>query len=150
VVRAGALDGLADSRDERALPHLLAFTRRGQPPRARRAAVLSVPKIAWDRKTRETVEGLLDDTDPLLRADVARSLADLGDSKARAALRERLDRDDDARVRRRLHEALRDLAEPRKAEDALREEVDRLGAEHTDMKQRLAKLERLQSARRRS
>ncbi len=141
VVRAGALDGLAALRDERAVPHLTDRTRYGHPPRARRAAVLSLPKVAADRKARETLEHLLEDGDPLLRLDVARALADLGDSKSRGALRERLDADLDPRVRRRIRETLRDLAEPKRATDALRDEIDRLQTEHAELRSRLSKLE---------
>jgi aminopeptidase N len=141
VIRAGAIDGLAALRDERALPHLSARVRYGQPQRARRAAILSLPKLATDRRTRETIELLLEDPDPILRIDVVRALGEMGDPKARPALRERLEVDLDARVRRRIREILRDLSEPRRAADALREELDKLQGEHADLKTRLAKLE---------
>jgi aminopeptidase N len=141
VVRAGAIDGLAALRDERALPHLTARTRYGHPARARRAAVMSLPKIATDRRTRESLEQLLDDSDPLLRIDVVRALGELGDGKARPALRDRLEVDLDARVRRRIREVVRDIGEPRRAADSLREEFDKLQGEHQELKVRLAKLE---------
>ncbi|MFI5302914.1 MAG: M1 family aminopeptidase, partial [Polyangiales bacterium] len=104
VVRAGAIDGLAALRDDRALPHLGARTRYGHPPRARRAAIMALPKLASDRKTREALEQLLDDGDPLLRIDAVRALGELGDAKARPALRDHLETDLDARVRRRIRE----------------------------------------------
>ena len=126
VVRAGAIDGLAALRDDRALPHLGARTRYGHPPRARRAAIMALPKLASDRKTRETLEQLLDDGDPLLRIDAVRALGELGDGKARPALRDHLETDLDARVRRRIREVIRDIGEPRRAADALREELDKL------------------------
>jgi aminopeptidase N len=141
VVRAGAIDGLAALRDDRALPHLTARVRYGHPERARRAAIMALPKIASDRKTREALELLLDDGDPLLRIDVVRALGDLGDAKARPALRERLETDLDARVRRRIREVMRDLVEPRRAADQLREELDKLQAEHQELRARLSKLE---------
>jgi aminopeptidase N len=143
VVRAGAIEGLAALRDERAVPHLSARTRYGHPARARRAATLAIPKLASDRKARETLEHLLEDVDPLLRIDAVRALSELGDGKARPALRERLDVDLDARVRRRIRETLRDLAEPRRAADAIREDLEKLQADHADLKTRLAKLEAL-------
>ncbi len=146
VVRAGAIDGLAALRDERAVPHLTARTRYGHPARARRAAILALPKLAGDRRTREVLEALLDDADPIVRIDVVRALGDLGDGKARPALRDRLEVDLDARVRRRVREVLRDLGEPRRAADGLREDLDRLQGEHQELKARLAKLEaRLQT-----
>jgi aminopeptidase N len=141
VVRAGAIDGLAALRDDRALPHLSARTRYGHPPRARRAATMALPKLASDRKTREAIELLLDDADPLLRLDAVRALGELGDGKARPALRDRLETDLDARVRRRIREVVRDLGEPKRAADALREELEKLQGEHQDLRSRLTKLE---------
>ncbi|HEY6459278.1 MAG TPA: HEAT repeat domain-containing protein, partial [Polyangiaceae bacterium] len=141
VVRAGAIDGLAALRDDRAVPHLSARVRYGHPPRARRAAVMALPKVAGDRKTREAIEQILDDSNPLVRIDAVRALGELGDAKARSALRERLDTDLDARVRRRIREVVRDLAEPKRAADSMREELERLQGEHQDLKGRLAKLE---------
>ncbi len=141
VVRAGAISGLAALRDDRATPHLSARVRYGHPPRARRAAVLALPKLSTDRKTRETIEELLDDGDPLFRIDVVRALGDLGDPKARPALRERLETDLDARVRRRIHEVIRDLAEPKRGGEQVRDELDKLQTEHAELKSRLVKLE---------
>jgi len=141
VVRAGAIDGLAALRDDRAVPHLAARVRYGHPQRARRAAILSLPKLASDRKTRENLEQLLDDPDPLLRIDVVRALGDLGDVKARPALHERLEVDLDARVRRRIREVIRDLAEPRRGAEQLRDEIEKLRADHAELKARLAKVE---------
>jgi aminopeptidase N len=144
VVRAGAIDGLAALRDDRAVPHLSARVRYGHPPRARRAAVMALPKLASDRKTREAIEQLLEDGDPLLRIDAVRALGELGDAKARGALRDRLDTDLDARVRRRIREVVRDLGEPRRASEALRDDLEKLQAEHQELKARLARLEALE------
>jgi aminopeptidase N len=141
VVRAGAIDGLAALRDERALPYLSARTRYGHPTRARRAAISALPKLASDRKTRESLEALLDDSDPVLRIDVVRALGEIGDGKARPALRDRLEIDLDARVRRRIREVVRDIGEPKRMAEGLREELDRLQGEHLELKARLAKLE---------
>ncbi|MDP9002844.1 MAG: HEAT repeat domain-containing protein, partial [Myxococcota bacterium] len=143
VVSVGAIDGLAALRDDRAVPHLSAVVRYGHPTRVRRAAALALPKLASDRKARETLEQLLDDPDPLLRIDVVRALGELGDVKARPALRNRLDTDTDARVRRRIREAIRDLAEPRRAIEPLREELEKLQGEHGELRARLSKIEAL-------
>ncbi|HXN34475.1 MAG TPA: M1 family aminopeptidase, partial [Polyangiaceae bacterium] len=77
VVRAGAIDGLASLRDDRAVPHVSAGIRYGHPARVRRAAAIALPKLGSDRKTRETIEQLLDDADPLLRIDAVRALGDM-------------------------------------------------------------------------
>ncbi|MCL2449914.1 MAG: HEAT repeat domain-containing protein [Polyangiaceae bacterium] len=141
VIRAGAIDGLGALRDDRAVSHLGARVRYGYSARVRRASILSLPKIAADRKTREALELLLDDSDPMVRIDAVRALGELGDPKARAALRDRLETDLDARARRRIREVLRDLAEPKRGTDALRDELERLQSEHADLKARLAKVE---------
>jgi aminopeptidase N len=142
VVRVGALEGLGASRDERGVPHLTARTRYGHPARARRAAILSLPKLAQDRKTRDVLEDLLDDDDPLLRLDVARALSDLGDAKAAGALRTRIERENDARAKRRMREAVRDLTqEGKRGSVATRDELDKLAGEHAELKARFAALE---------
>ncbi|WP_394833237.1 HEAT repeat domain-containing protein [Pendulispora rubella] len=142
VIRVGAIDGLATLRDDRALPHLMSRTRYGHATRARRAAILALPKVSGDRKAREALEELLDDGDPHLRVDVARALADLGDTKARGALRARLEMDLDPRVRRRIREVLRDLGgDSKRALDQVREELEKMQNEHSELKSRLALLE---------
>jgi aminopeptidase N len=146
VIRAGAIDGLAALRDDRALPHVMARTRYGISTRGRRAAIMALPKISSDRKTREVLEELLDGTDPYLRVDVVRSLVDLGDSKSRGALHRQLDRELDGRVRRRIREALRDIGSAGKREaDKLRDDLESLRAEHAEVKARIGKLEALVS-----
>ncbi len=142
VVSVGALDGMAAMRDERAVPHVVTRTRYGHPTRARRAAILALPKIATDRRARETLEDLLDDRDPYLRVDVVRAIGDVGDPKARPALRTKLESDLDPRVRRRIREALRDLGgEGKRANEALREELDKLRGELAEVRSRVAKVE---------
>jgi aminopeptidase N len=142
VIRGGALDGMAALRDDRALPHVQARTRYGHPARARRSAIMALPKLAADRKTRELLEDLLEDADPHLRIEAVRALVDLGDPRARGALRARLEIDLDPRVRRRVREALRDLGgETKRAHDQLREDFEKLSGEHTELKARVSALE---------
>src|SRR4029079_8541655 len=142
VVRSGAIDGLANLRDERAVPHVVARTRYGVPTRGRRAAIMALPKLASDRKARETLEDLLDSADPYLRVDVVRARAELGDAKPRGALHRQLDRDLDGRVRRRIREILRDLGGAGKRDsDRWKDELEALRAEHAELKTRLGKLE---------
>ncbi len=142
VVSVGALDGMAAMRDDRGVPHVTARTRYGHPTRARRAAILALPKIADMRRARETLEDLLDDKDPYLRVDVVRALADVGDAKARPALRTKLDSDLDPRVRRRIREAMRDLGgEGKRAAEQVREELDKVRSDYSELKSRLAKVE---------
>jgi aminopeptidase N len=142
VVALGAIDGLAALRDERATSHLLSWTKYGRPTRVRRAAILALPKIDDGRKTREALEDLLGDSDPHLRIDVARALGEIGDVKARGALRDQLEIDLDPRVRRRLREVLRDLGgETKKASDQMKDDLEKLQTDHATLKARLASLE---------
>jgi aminopeptidase N len=142
VIRTGAIDGLAQLRDERAIPHVTTRTRYGVSTRGRRAAILALPKLSGDRRTREVLEDLLDSADPYVRVDVVRALSDLGDVKSRPALHRQLERDLDGRVRRRIREALRDLGGAGKREaDRLRDELESLRGEHAELKSRLAKIE---------
>jgi len=141
VIAAGSIDGLASLRDDRALPHLYARTRYGHPSRVRRAAALAIPKLSTDRRAREHLEELLDDSDPILRIDVVRALSDLGDARSRGALRARSEVDLDPRVRRRIREVVRDLGGERKQTDQLKEDVEKLQSEQLDMRSRLSRLE---------
>jgi aminopeptidase N len=142
VIAMGAIDGLAALRDERATPHLMSWTKYGRPTRVRRAAILALPKLDDGRRTREALEDLLSDPDPHLRIDVARALAEIGDVKARSALRERLEIDLDPRVRRRLKETLRDLSgESKKSGDQLRDDFEKLQSDHAVLRARVAQLE---------
>jgi aminopeptidase N len=141
VIAAGAIDGLAALRDDRALPHLYARTRYGHAQRVRRAATLAIPKLTTDRRAREHLEELLDDPDAILRMDVARALGELGDARSRPALRARAEVDLDARVRRRLRETLRDLGGDRRQHHRLDEELQKLRGEHAELKARVGVLE---------
>ena len=141
VVASAAIDGLGLLRDDRAVPHLYARTRYGHPARMRRAAAMAIPKLATDRRAREHLEDLLDDTDFTVRMDIVRALAELGDGRSRTALRARIERELDPRVRRRIREVVRDLSAERRAGEDWKDAFDRLEIEHKELKSRLAKLE---------
>ncbi len=147
VIRGAAADGLAALRDERALPHLLARTRYGHPERARRAALMALPKLSSDRRTRESIEELLDDNNPHLRIDAVRALAEMGDPRARGAMRARLEVDLDPRVRRRIREVLRDLGgDAKSGVREVREELDKVASELSELKARMSKIEAREGA----
>ncbi len=141
TIAAGAIAGFASLRDERALPHLYARTRYGHASRVRRAAALAIPKLSTDRRAREHLEELLEDADPIVRIDVVLALADLGDARSRGPLRARAEVDLDPRVRRHIREVVRDLGGERKLTDQLKGDVERLQAEHLDLKARLGRIE---------
>lgn len=141
VVSAGALDGLAELRDDRAAAHVAVRTRYGHPTRARRAAIVALARLSPERKTRELLEDLLDDADPYLRIDVVRALVEIGDGRARGALRDRLERDLDPRVRRRIREALRDLADTKRGAERTAERLEKIEADVSELRARLARLD---------
>jgi aminopeptidase N len=134
VVAQGAVDGLVATRDEGAVETLIGLTKYGYATRVRRAALLGLPKLADGRKVREALEAQLNDADPYLRIDAVRALVDLGDPKAKVKLAEHVDRDLDARARRRMREALRDLGgDGKRALTDLRDELEKLRAEVTKL-----------------
>jgi aminopeptidase N len=150
TLRGGAIEGLAQLRDRRAVEHVRAATRYGVPERGRRAAVAVLPSMSTSRKTRETLEEVLDDGNPHLRVSAAMALGELGDTKARPALRQLLERDLDGRVRRRVREVLRDLTgSGRRETRQLREDLDQLRRSNQELAARLSKLEETVVAERR-
>jgi aminopeptidase N len=142
VLRAGALEGLAKLRDERAVEQVRQRTRYGIPSRGRRAAVQALYALSQSKRTREHLEELLEDTDVFVRLDAVIGLGEIGDAKARPALRRLLDRELDGRVRRRIREVLRDMGGVgRREAKRVRDEVEELRREGAELRARLSKLE---------
>jgi aminopeptidase N len=139
---SGALDGLGNSRDEAAVPHVLAHTAYGHPTRARRSAIHALSTLTDSRRAREHLEELLSDRDHHVKVAAVDALWTLGDARSRPALRRALEREHDPRIQRRLREALRDTSETRAAErKRLDDELETLRGEMSDLKGRLAKVE---------
>jgi len=142
VVRAGALDGMAATRDEDAVDDVKKRTRYGVPTRGRRAAISALARLSDARKSRQHLEDLLEDADPHLRIDVVNALSSLGDPKSRGPLRRALDGELDGRVARRIREALRDMTDSGSGErKRVNDELESLKNELGELRVRLAKLE---------
>lgn len=109
IVSAAACEALASLGDDSAIPTLLEQTQYGVPTRARRSAILALGRFDARRDILRCLELLLDDPHPHVRSDVVTALERLADPKATALLRNARSRESDARVRRRLGEALRNL-----------------------------------------
>ena len=140
--RAGAIEGLANLRDDAALKPILERSRYGVPTRGRRAAVAALATLSDTRRVREHLEDLLEDRDPHFRIAVIDALSVLGDPKARGKLRRALERELDGRVARRLREVLRDLPEAGSTErKRLSDEIETLRGELQELKTRVAKVE---------
>jgi aminopeptidase N len=117
-------------------------TRYGVPSRARRAAIAGLPVLSQTRRTREHLEGLLDDGDPHIRLSAVRALETLGDTRTRGPLGRRLSREQDGRVTRAINEALRRLGDDGAAEKRrVNDEMEELRREVEGLKRRLGKLE---------
>jgi aminopeptidase N len=157
VIRARALEGLGATGDERALPVLEGAYVRRATFQARRAALQGVARIAegtaLGRRARELLERGLDDEDFRVRVEATTGLVTLSDAKAIPAMERAMRAELDGRVKRRLREAIRDIAEKgRPAEQArkLAEEVERLRNELGEMRGRLERVESTSSGRKRS
>ncbi|HYO96729.1 MAG TPA: HEAT repeat domain-containing protein, partial [Polyangiaceae bacterium] len=141
IVRMGALDGLAALRDEGALTPVLERTRYGHSIRTRRAALGALAELGEGKRVREHLESLLDDGNPLVRAEVASSLLAFGDVRSRGAVRRAAERELDGRVARKLRETLRDLGGPSQDKKRVADELENVRGELAELKARFAKLE---------
>jgi len=146
VVRSGALAGLAELGDERAVPVLIGWTKYGKSPFARRAALAALGKIGEGRKdVREVVIALLDDRSFFVRMSAVGALEALHDRAALPALEAIALADVDGRLKRRSAEAvraIRDHAPPSAEVRQLRDELVELRTANRLLADRLELLER--------
>jgi aminopeptidase N len=157
VLRTGALEGLALSRDPAALPLLLAHARSGHPAPVRRAALAGLGggrRLTSDEPTlaraREAAEDALEAFDPSVAIAAASALRELGHSASVAALERAAARAPDGRVRRRCRESLRDLRADLAGRAGARVDLDdleRLRDELRGLRDRTALLEARLGAR---
>ena len=156
AITVGALGGLAQSRDVRAIPTLLEWTAWGRHQNARRAAVDGLGVLApfADEPTRlrvrERLEQLLDDRWLRVQLSAINALTVLRDARAGGALGLAASRALDGRLRRTARLAGRTLAEgaDRGAEvKSLREQLEKVQQAHEKLADRLVKLEADRSSR---
>jgi aminopeptidase N len=152
VIRYMAFEGLAELKDERAVPVCLEWTSYGRPPRAREGAVLALGKLGESlgpaspagRQVFDRLVALLDDPWLRVRLQAVLALQDMGDAKAVPHLEAIAARDLDGRIVRRAREAARDLREGRQRGEevrGLREDLDKLQQDNRDLRDRLDRLE---------
>ncbi len=153
VVRAQALTGLTELKDERALPIAVDWTRRGKSNPVRGAATFALGKLgrlsdkAKDKAYDRLVELLTDDW-LRVRLNAIGALAELKEMKAVGELQNVIDRDIDGRVIRTAKEAIARLREGAdKGEEIrkLREDLDKLGEENRKLRDRIDKIEASQA-----
>jgi aminopeptidase N len=149
VIRGHAYRGLAEARDETALPLLMAGTEYGRVSHGRRAALGAVAELVKGRRdraerdVRERAEELLRDADFRVQSAALEALAVLGDLASLGALHALIDRELDGRLRRRAREIVRDIGEgrgPTAEVSALRDELDRLRGEVATLRERVERV----------
>ncbi len=149
IVRAGALDGLAQSRDERALAPIGEAARYGAPQHSRAAAVRALGNLgqhleARKREVGEEIAQYLIDPDFRVRIGAAAALRTLKEPSQADALERMARRELDGRGVRIAREV---AAELRKGADtpaelrALRDEFEKLRDENRGLRERLDKVE---------
>ncbi len=147
VIRRGALDGMGELRDRRAIPLLMQWTRPGKNQIARGAAVAALAKLARGEDKDDLVERLTD----LLEDDSFRvlmrtipALKDIGSESAIPALERLAARHLDGRVVRACRVAIRDIraGTSRDSEVAsLRDRLEAIEQQNRELRDRLAALE---------
>lgn len=149
IIRQKAYAGLAEARDDSAIPLLQDATAYGRPAHGRRAALVALARLTAGRRdrdardVRELAEELLFDREFRVQFGAIDALESIGDTASVVALRRFATRELDARLRRRAREVLRDLqsgAGPQAQLDALRDEVERLRKTTEELRGQLDKL----------
>jgi aminopeptidase N len=149
VIRASALNGMTELRDERALPIAVEWTRRGKSNSVRGIATLALGKIGQlsDRAKDDAYDRLVEllpDEWLRVRLNAIAALADLKDTRALGELARTRDRDLDGRVVRAAREAaarIRDGADKSEELRQLRTDLDKLLEENRGLRDRLDRLE---------
>ena len=149
VIRAHALAGMAELRDERVIDVAREWCVRGRPPRARVAAIGAIAKGAQFKESRrdeilDFLTPLADDPQFMVRMRVPGAFEEIGDSRGIAPLERLRDRDLDGRIQRRARDAINSLIEGRsrvQEGERIRAQMDKLREENTKLKERLDKLE---------
>ena len=146
VIRQNAYRGLAEARDDSAIPLLTEVAMHGRHARGRYAALGALAQLVKGRRdrdardVRELAEHLLGDRELRVQIGAIDALAVIGDPAAVGAIEALAARELDGQVRRRTRDAARDLREgTRQSEDhrALRGEVERLRTTVAEMRERI-------------
>lgn len=149
VIRRNAYAGLAEARDDSAISLLRAGTEYGRPGHGRRAALMALARLTAGRRdraardARELAEELLYDREFRVQYGAIEALGVIADPLALRSLQRFIDRELDARLRRRAREVARNLQSgdnTRAQIEGLRDEVERLRATTQELTIRIDKL----------
>jgi aminopeptidase N len=155
TIRAHALAGMAELRDERAIDVARDFITYGRPARARVAAIGTLARLGALKETRrpeilDWLTPLADDREFMVRMRVPGAFEELGDMRGLAAVRRLAERDLDGRIQRRANEAIAAISEGRsrvQEGDRLRTDIEKLREDNRKLQERLEKLETLSKAK---
>jgi aminopeptidase N len=149
TVRKGCLDGLVELRDERGFELISGAARYGAPHQSRAIAVGALARLAKYFEGRKPAIGdeiaeYLEDPDFRVRIAAANALKALGDPDRAPLLDRMAERELDGRavrVGREGSQALRTGTETPRELKQLRDDVEKLRAESTGLRERLEKIE---------
>jgi aminopeptidase N len=145
VIASGALNGISEYGDERAMKIVINMTQLGVPQQVRETGTKLLGKFSNNETFRKLVD-LLKDDNFRVRINAINALKELGSPKAIPMLDELSKNDLDNRVRRYAMEVIKHLKEgvEKSAEfKALKEEVERLREENKKLTDRIEKLEHM-------
>ncbi|HXN86791.1 MAG TPA: DUF3458 domain-containing protein, partial [Candidatus Binataceae bacterium] len=149
TIRANALGGMAELRDERGIEVAKQWSAYGKPPRARVAAIGALARFAKLKESHrdeivDFLAPLIDDREFMVRMRIPSAFQEIGDGDAIGPLRRLLDRDLDGRIKRRTQEAIDSILAGRsriEEGNRLRGEMDKLREENRKLKERVDKIE---------
>ncbi len=149
VIRANALGGMAELRDERGIEVARQWCAYGRPPRARVAAIGALARFAKLKESHrdqivDFLAPLIDDREFMVRMRIPGAFEEIGDAEALAPLRRLLDRDLDGRIRRRTQHAIDSILAGRdriEEGNRMHGEMDKLRDENRKLKERVDKIE---------
>jgi aminopeptidase N len=139
VLRRGALAGLGELGDARAVAILKRWSEHGRPPRARESAVEALGRFAAQAgEVRPLLTSLLHDPDVFVRRAAAKALGKLGDAAAIPELEDAAGREIERRVQREVELALYALRREKRDGADLPARVEELEREVRTLREKLA------------
>jgi len=145
AIRRGAMQGLGELGDERAIPVLLDWTEYGKAPYARETAIEVLGKLGQGKRAvRNRIVDLLDDKNFYARMAAVDALEALGDAEAIPALQRLATQDIEGRLKGAAAKAVRGITErlEKPAElKQLRGEIETLREGNKSLLDRLERLE---------